>query len=161
MTALHLSARLADALAAAAAAAYPEEFCALLIGRDGPEGPRVTRVVPAPNRHPHPRRGFELDPAVLIGTLRALRDGGSGERLVGHAHSHPDGAAVPSATDRSMAWEAGLVWMVIAVVAGRARAVGAWRAVSDEQGEPDLVEMPIAIAADGVRGAGRADPESA
>lgn len=137
-----------DILAAirlAATQAYPNEGCGLLIGveepahDDGAKGAtvlRVTRLVLAANLAPEPRTGFELDPAVLIAVLRELREAertgnGSGERLLGHMHSHPDAPAQPSARDLAMAYEPGQVWLIVPVKEGRAGAPHAFQAVAD------------------------------
>ena len=126
------------ALKQAAEAAYPNEFCALLIGHDGPGGAvAVSRIVPADNVDPEPGRGFELDPRVLFKTMRELRESGSAERLVGHAHSHPDAPARPSARDAAQAHEPGLVWLIVPVRKGKA---GVARAFLAEAGVGSGVE---------------------
>ncbi len=109
---------LADQLLALAEAAYPDEACALLVG----QGEHITRIVPAENVAPDPRRHFEVDPATQIRLRRALREaaGLSAERLLGHWHSHPDGRAEPSATDAASAYEPELLWLISSVAAGKA-----------------------------------------
>ena len=104
----------------AAEAAYPEECCGLLVGRSEPSGDRVvTGVVASPNvASGGARDRFEVDPQVRFDVQRALEDGP--ESIVGHYHSHPDGAAEPSARDLEMAWEPALVWLIVAVEDGRA-----------------------------------------
>ena len=59
---------------------------------------------------------FELDPRARFAAERAVR--GTGDRVVGHWHSHPNGSARPSATDLAQAWEPDLVWLIVAVAAG-------------------------------------------
>ena len=131
-----------DAIAAAAEAAYPHECCGLLAGRTAaPDALRVTRVVPSRNvaeQRRHDR--FEVDPQVRFDLMRALA--GSDERLIGHYHSHPDHPAVPSATDRAMAHEPDLIWLITAVAAGRATATRAWRPVCEDCG---FREIPIRL----------------
>lgn len=123
---LVLSAEQMAEIADAAEAAWPAEGCGLLVGRDaGRRHVAVTRVLPADNllRHQGNDR-FELDPAVRFAAERSLR--GSGEKVVGHWHSHPDGDATPSATDLSEAWEPELIWLVVGVAPtsdGRPQAV--------------------------------------
>ncbi len=146
-----------DMLRAAAEAAYPNEFCALLIGIDDGEGLcRVTRIVPAANVHPQPQTHFELDPRVLVDVLRNLRKVGragqeGGERLLGHVHSHPDGPARPSAEDLAQAIEPGMFWVVMAVPRGGVEAIKAFRVV--EENGTQVAFQPVRIG-DGVPSGG-------
>ena len=146
---LTISARDMASLRAAAAEAYPNEFCALLIGMVEGQRARVTRIVLAANRDPNPRRGFELDPAVLIATLRELREaeraGRSKERLIGHAHSHPDAPAIPSATDRAMAHEPGLIWLIFPVEQGRAGPPNAFKAARGAAGKTTFRKVLLGV----------------
>lgn len=142
---LEIGADILAAIRLAAAQAYPNEGCGLLLGveepaRDGAKrGPvlRVTRLVLAANLHPEPRKGFELDPVVLISVLRELREteqkgNGSGERLLGHMHSHPDAPARPSARDLAMTGEPGQIWLIVPVKEGHAGVPQAFQAVVDD-----------------------------
>ena len=88
--------------------AHPRECCGLLLGR----GDRVALAQPAANVHPAPLRQFEIDPKALITAHRAARAGGL--ELLGYYHSHPDGRAEPSATDRAMASGDGRIWAIVA-----------------------------------------------
>lgn len=111
-----------------AARAYPHEACGLLLGRRDGERRRVSRIVPSANVAAEPDRRFEIDPALRFRLMRERREraGGEGaadpaaEEIIGHYHSHPDGAAAPSATDLAMAYEPELVWLIVAVARGRA-----------------------------------------
>lgn len=98
-----------------AARAHPREGCGLLFG-DG----RIERAEVAANVHSEPLRHFEIDPAALIAAYKAERAGGP--RIAGYWHSHPTGAAAPSAEDRACASGDGRIW---AIVAGEA--VTFWR----------------------------------
>ncbi len=88
--------------------ARPRECCGLLLG----EGERVKEVRPAANVHPDPLHHFEIDPAALIAAHRAAR--GGGPAVLGYYHSHPNGRAAPSATDRAMAGGDGRIWAIVA-----------------------------------------------
>jgi proteasome lid subunit RPN8/RPN11 len=103
-----------------AAWAHPRECCGLLLGRDN----RVALAQSAANVHPEPERHFEIDPKALITAHRAARAGGL--EVLGYYHSHPDGCAEPSATDRAAASGDGRIW---AIVAGGE--VGWWRDRAD------------------------------
>lgn len=93
---------------AAAAAVHPREACGILLG----EGGRITAARPARNVHPSPHTHFEIDPQALIDAHRAARAGGPA--VLGYFHSHPQGPAIPSATDRACASGDGRVWAIIA-----------------------------------------------
>jgi proteasome lid subunit RPN8/RPN11 len=71
--------------------AYPNEACGLLVGRTAAD-----RFIPMTNISADARE-YEMDPAQLIKTLRALRE--TGENLISIFHSHPHGPADPSKTD--------------------------------------------------------------
>lgn len=100
-----------------ARAAYPHECCGLLFGSEAEI--RVHR--PTINVHSALATRFEIDPQALIDAHRAMR--GGGPRLVGYYHSHPDGPPEPSAIDREMAGEDGMIWAIV----GEGR-VTLWRA---------------------------------
>ena len=125
-------------VAAAAEAAYPEECCGLLVGRGeagtGSEAEseseiEVRQVVPSANVAADdtgaPRRGdrFEVDPELRFRVMRETE--GSGLRIVGHYHSHPDHPPRPSAHDLESALEPEFVWVIVAVEKGRAGAATA------------------------------------
>ncbi len=94
---------------AAAAAAHPREACGILLG----EGERISEARPAANVHPTPQTHFEIDPQALIDAHRAARHAGA-PQVIGYFHSHPVGAAAPSATDRASASGDGRVWAILA-----------------------------------------------
>ena len=105
-------------IAAEARSAFPGECCGLLEGtRDG-ETVRVIAHHPAANLAKDAAAGFEIDPAVQFRLLRALR--GTGREIVGCYHSHPNGRAGPSETDRARNRdaEAAFVWLIAAVSGG-------------------------------------------
>jgi desampylase len=54
---------------------------------------------------------FEIDPAALIAAHKAERAGGP--KLIGHYHSHPNGACAPSATDTAAALDVGRYWLIV------------------------------------------------
>lgn len=134
-------------LQAAAEAAYPEEACGLLVGRaQAPGEILVDRIAESANvAEGDRRRTFEVDPKVRFDLMRALEESGgtaTGERLIGHYHSHPDHPPAPSATDLAMAYEPELVWLIVGVERGRAGAVRGFRlnAAGDGFDELDVGE---------------------
>ncbi|MGE4281211.1 MAG: M67 family metallopeptidase [Magnetospirillum sp.] len=117
---LQIDAKLTKQMVDAAEVAFPAEACGLVIGRGKGQLIRVTRVVPAGNLLATTDDRFELDPAVRIAVEKELRDSGTKDRIIGHYHSHTDGTADPSATDRAMAHEPELAWLIIGVLDGQA-----------------------------------------
>lgn len=91
-----------------ASRAAPIEACGLLLGQGGliETAQLCTNVAPDPARH------FEIDPAALIAAIRAEREGGV--QVIGYWHSHPNGLAEPSATDRKQASGDGRIWAIVA-----------------------------------------------
>ena len=115
-----------EAIAAAAAAAFPEECCGLLVGgRDG-DALVAAQIVAAANVAHKPRRRFEVDPATLFEAHRCAR--AAGQSVIGHYHSHPGGSAMPSAHDRARAYAEGEVWLIVAEDGTGAAGAGAARA---------------------------------
>ena len=123
IAALILSDRLRTQLAAEARAAYPNECCGLIEGAGAGDTLTVTALHPTKNLSAAPDR-FEIDPAEHIRLLRHLR--GTGRRIAGCYHSHPNGGAEPSATDRERALDEGFVWLIAGLGAARAATLGAF-----------------------------------
>jgi proteasome lid subunit RPN8/RPN11 len=84
-------------------------------------------MIPAKNTSAHPERAFEIDPATLLRTHREAR--GSGQIVVGHYHSHPNGKPEPSLRDAANALENNQLWLIVA--GGQ---VHGWRVVSNDPG---------------------------
>lgn len=116
----HISRSVLDALTALTRAASSWEVCGLLIG----EGDRVTGHLPSSNVADDPAMRFEIDPATLLGALKAERNGGPA--VIGCYHSHPSGDPAPSRTDAHDAAPDGKLWLILA-----AHEAGLWRAVAD------------------------------
>lgn len=104
-TAVASSPRLRRQLARILATPAPEEGCALLVGERSP-GERVWRLSglwPCLNVWPQEDqrlRRFAIDPREQLLAQRWCR--ARGLAVLGHAHSHPEGAPEPSATDRRL-----------------------------------------------------------
>lgn len=94
-------------LLAEATRAAPCEACGLLLGHS-----EIAVAAPCANVHAEPLRHFEIDPAALIAAHRAVRAGGP--EVLGYYHSHPNGRAEPSDTDRAMASGDGRIWAIVA-----------------------------------------------
>ena len=63
---------------------------------------------------------------------------GSTSEVVGYYHSHPDGLATPSSTDRQSAWP-GVSYIIVAVKSGRAMEVRSWSFDGGEAIEQTIV----------------------
>lgn len=103
---LEVTRQAAEAMLAAARAAHPEEACGILLGTER----KVQAFLQTANVHARPERHFEIDPQALIDAHRTAR--GGGPRIAGYFHSHPEGPAEPSATDRAQAAADGRVWAI-------------------------------------------------
>jgi len=115
-----------------AALKWPEEACGLLIAAiDTPN--RIDRVVVARNVAEDPLTTFEIDPQTLIETHRTARQ--KGARVVGCFHSHPNGKALPSTTDRARADQNGFLWLIIATEDNHAGESGLYRIIHQSSGE--------------------------
>ena len=90
---VEISPSVIGALVAHSRAVLPNEACGYLVA-DG-EG-RVVRFVPIANAAASPTR-FVLDAGEQLAAEQAIE--AAGETVAGIAHSHPTGAAEPSATD--------------------------------------------------------------
>ncbi len=140
---LRLSAAQAQVLRDAAIAAYPRECCGLLVG--GGDGEITVRaIVPTANVAADPHRSFSIDPQAQFDLLRKLRSGEPKQRIVGHFHSHPDGAAIPSSHDLAMAYDPEAIWVVMAASADGASAPKAFRHPAGYDG---FIEVPVTMLA--------------
>lgn len=115
----------------------PREACGLLLGREAADGTLlVSEVVPAENKAEGTDR-FEIDPVLLLRLHRELRGGPAG--IIGHYHSHPGGAAVPSATDQAASYTPGFAWLILAMQDGHVSAA-AFRHPQDAPAPPHAFE---------------------
>ena len=122
---IRISPRFFRQITQAAEAAYPDECCGLLAGRNRGGAIIITRAVPSDNVATRPSERFEVDPKVRFDLMREI-DGGP-EKIVGHYHSHPNRPASPSERDLDTAFEPELIWLIVAVKNGAATGVQAWR----------------------------------
>ena len=93
-----------------AARAFPLECCGLIEGIRIEGGWRATALHEAANLAEDPARRFLIDPQRQFDLIRALR--GRETRIIGCFHSHPEGPALPSATDRAQALEDDFLWLI-------------------------------------------------
>ncbi|MCC7291333.1 MAG: M67 family metallopeptidase [Phycisphaerales bacterium] len=85
-----------------ARACHPEECCGVVLGLLARDAIQITDVLCAQNiAEGDRRRRYQIEWSVLFQAYRQAR--GSGHRVVGFFHSHPDGTRSPSATDQAEA----------------------------------------------------------
>ncbi len=123
VAALILPSPLRTQLAAEAAHAHPRECCGLIEGMARDDTIEAVTLHPTRNLAAEPDR-FAIDPAAQVRLMRALR--GSGRTIVGCYHSHPGGAAEPSARDREGAGEEDFVWLIAGLRPGDAPRLAAF-----------------------------------
>jgi proteasome lid subunit RPN8/RPN11 len=104
----HLRIRILDE----ARAAFPRECCGLIEGVRSDDTVRP-RLLHATNNLATASDRFEIDPAEQFHLTRELR--GTGRKIVGCYHSHPNGRAEPSLQDLEYTGEEGFIWLIAAV----------------------------------------------
>jgi proteasome lid subunit RPN8/RPN11 len=112
-------------------AAYPEECCGVLIGRDAQNGgpASVEQVVAADNERADSRHNrYVISPQALLRAQRDARE--RGLEIVGYYHSHPDHPARPSEFDREHAWP-GTSYLIVSIEKGKAVDRRSWRLRDD------------------------------
>ena len=105
------------AIATHAVADYPNEACGLLLGQRQGDDMIVSQAVASTNVADKPSHRFAIDPGLRLRLQKAARSGSA--QILGHYHSHPDGTAQPSKTDKAGIYEADLIWLIAAVKAGQ------------------------------------------
>jgi len=105
---LYLPAAYVQQIEAEGSAAYPDECCGIMFGRDERDGGITRRIVERiePMRNvwdeQERRRRFAIDPLALMHAEKTAA--ANVELVLGFYHSHPDHPARPSETDRAHAW---------------------------------------------------------
>lgn len=136
MSSLLLSPPLRAEIASLVVAAYPDEACGLLLGRERSGRAQVLRQWPARNLNVERSRDrFELDPLDYLAAEAAASQGGMS--LLGVWHSHPDHPARPSVTDRELAWP-GWSYLIVAVSASGVVDWRSWRLAGEDFCEEEL-----------------------
>jgi proteasome lid subunit RPN8/RPN11 len=121
-------------------AAYPDECCGVMIGKDVDGRRIVERLLALSNSFEPGERfhRFRLDPLELA---RAEKDAGEkGQLVLGFYHSHPDHPARPSEYDRVHAWPF-YSYVIIAIEKGRPADLTSW--LLDEKTEQFVSETVL------------------
>jgi proteasome lid subunit RPN8/RPN11 len=124
-------------------AAYPEEGCGALLGRDQGDQRRVESAAPLDNTRADQRgRRYLIAPEQFLAAERRGR--AAGLDVVGFYHSHPDHPAEPSAYDLEHAWPF-YTYLIVCVRAGCVEEARAWRLAEDRSRfEPEAIETSLA-----------------
>lgn len=132
-----------EMIVACAQNADPNECCGLLVGGEVADGWRVTEVHESQNvTVSDPKTSFEIDPRLLLTQQRSLR--GTQNSIIGLYHSHPNGAAAPSPTDRRQAWQPGWLWIIVGVSGDEDSVLRAFlHAANGAQDMAEFVEVPV------------------
>ena len=123
-------------------AAYPNECCGLLIGRDVDGSRLVDRIVPMKNTFDAGEQfhRFTIDPLAQVRAEEAAA--AEGKAHVGYYHSHPDHPAQPSEYDRTHVppWSY-YSHVIVAIEKGKPAAMTAWMLnEQSEQFDPQQIE---------------------
>jgi proteasome lid subunit RPN8/RPN11 len=141
LTSVTVPPRIVAGLRRHAAAALPAECCGALIGAIHRDRREIRTMIPLANQAVGPDR-YSIDARTV---LRLERQAACiGLSVIGFYHSHPGGAALPSATDLEHACP-GYLYLIVAAGGLDLRA---WRLRDDRHGFAELVLLdPVAGAA--------------
>jgi proteasome lid subunit RPN8/RPN11 len=110
----------------------PYEICGILAGDAG--GPRrVEEVFRTENVHDNPRTEYLIDPDEQLDVILAIEDE-LGLDVVGFYHSHPEGPAHLSSTDRERASWPDAVYFLVWRPGKEGEGFGAWTWQGDDEG---------------------------
>lgn len=142
MKVLVLSPELRQRIEAEGVAAFPNECCGILIGRELMDGsPRrvVDRVEPGKNVFEADERyhRFSIDPLIQLKAEKAAE--AEGRQVLGFYHSHPDHPARPSEYDRQHAWPF-YSYVIVSILAKRPEDMTSW-VLNDQTEQFDRQEI--------------------
>lgn len=123
--------------------AYPNEFCAILVGRQAGAKSSVCSVVACRNEHPEPAHAYSIAPEVLLRVQRESRQ--NAQDVIGFVHSHPDHPAEPSDSDLRQAYWPGRVYGIISVILGRSSEERFYRFVQEGSATGTFEAMALVI----------------
>ena len=143
---LHLPSSLRRRIEEEGVAAYPNECCGILVGRDTKDAAGVTRRVverlePGKNVFAADEQyhRFSIDPLAQLRAEKAAE--AEGKLVLGYYHSHPDHPARPSEYDREHAWP-WYSYIIVSVMSGKPADMTSWRLNDDRQDyTPERIEI--------------------
>ncbi|MDQ3440547.1 MAG: M67 family metallopeptidase [Planctomycetota bacterium] len=125
MNDLVLPPELARAIERDGSAAYPNECCGIMYGRDVGTERRVERLEQVMNSYAADEQyhRFSIEPRDLMRAERSAAD--AGQLVLGFYHSHPDHPARPSETDRLAAWPF-YSYVIVSIIKGEPLDMTCW-----------------------------------
>ena len=116
---------LARAIEREGSAAYPNECCGIMFGRDVGAERRVERLEPVFNAYHADEQyhRFSIEPKDLMRAEKSAAE--AGQLVLGFYHSHPDHPARPSETDRQAAWEF-YSYVIVSITKGEPLDMTSW-----------------------------------
>ena len=127
---LYLPPFIRDQIHREAVAAYPDECCGILIGREVAGTRMVEHAVTARNVHDQRHNRFAIDPRAQLNAEREAE--AAGMVVLGFYHSHPDHPAIPSVFDRDHALP-NFTYIITSVQNAKAVDMRAWRLRPDRE----------------------------
>lgn len=122
---------------------YPEECCGLLLGTIADNVKTLVAVWPTENAwsaetEDHcseakiltKKRRYAISPQDMLKGMKEGRD--RNLEIIGIYHSHPDGEAVPSECDRTLAWPQ-YSYIIVSVPQGNCKEVRSWTLDTENQ----------------------------
>jgi proteasome lid subunit RPN8/RPN11 len=138
---LILTAEQATQIESEGVAAYPNECCGAMLGKDAPGGSRiVNRLEKLTNSFAAGEQyhRFSLDPRELMQLEKRAAE--AGLAVLGFYHSHPDHPARPSETDRQNAWPF-YSYVIVSIAKREPVDLTSWRLDEvTEQFKPEKIE---------------------
>ena len=112
----------------------PNEACGYLAAKDGivTSHFELTNIDAAPDH-------YSMDPAEQFATIRHIRT--KGMQVTGVYHTHPDTPARPSMEDIRLAYDSGLIYVIVSLMAG-VEPVLAYKMNRGEVVHVDLMVVP-------------------
>ena len=106
-------------------AAYPNECCGVVYGRDADGKRIVERLEPVDNAFEAGQQyhRFSISPQTLMNAEKSAA--ASGQLVLGFYHSHPDHPARPSEYDREHAWPF-YSYVIVAIAKGKPADMTSW-----------------------------------
>jgi proteasome lid subunit RPN8/RPN11 len=110
---------------------YPNEACALVVGKDGVP----SKVLPMRNADASPV-SYRLEPKEQLRAFQEIDD--EGLELLGIFHTHTHSEAFPSETDRAQAFYPEAAYLIMSLANREAPVIRAFRIVDGEVSEEEV-----------------------